>query len=106
MRVMTGLELGYSRVARFRVRLRLALLIAAMASFAQVAAATGPAALTGQYRHDCAPYDGPAFTISLATPKHQHEYLLKATVPLEQAAGTQEQGQDLRKVEAFLGGES
>ena len=99
---MTGLDMADSRVARFRVRLRLALLIAAMASFTQVAAATGPAAYTGQYRHDCAPYDGPAFTISLATPKHRHEYLLKATVPLEQAAGKWTHGNMSRPGEASI----
>ena len=102
MRGMTGLDMADSRVARFRVRLRLALLIAAMASFAQVAAATGPAAYTGQYRHDCAPYDGPAFTITLATPKHRHEYLLKATVPLEQAAGKWTHGNMSRPGEASI----
>jgi hypothetical protein len=102
MRGMTDLDMADFRAGRFRVRPRMVLLFAATASLAQAAAATSPAAYTGQYRHDCAPYDGPAFTITLATPAHEHEYLLKATVPLNQAAGKWTHGNMSRPGEASI----
>ena len=102
MRGMTGLDRADVRMARFPVRRRMALLIAAMTAFAQAAVATGPAAYNGQYRHDCAPYDGPAFTVTLPTPRARYEYLLKATVPLNQAAGKWTHGNMSRPGEASI----
>lgn len=43
--------------------------------------------LSGTYRSDCAPYDGPAFQISLPAPSLKGAFLLRADVPLEDAVG-------------------
>jgi hypothetical protein len=102
MRGMTDLDMTDFQAAPVHVRPLMVLLIAATASLAQVAAATSPAAYTGEYRHDCAPYDGQAFTVTLATPAHGHEYLLKATVPLSQAAGNWTHGNMSRPGEASI----
>jgi len=44
--------------------------------------------LRGEYRADCAPYDGPAFRITLPAAGRGHpQYELRANVPLSQLAG-------------------
>lgn len=102
MRSTTDLDMADFRVAAFQVYLRMALIFVATIALAQTAAATAPATYTGQYRHDCAPYDGAAFTVTLATADHRHEYLLKATVPLNQAAGKWTHGNMSRPGEASI----
>lgn len=53
---------------------------------ALLTAAAPPAPLIGTYRADCAPYDGPALRITLATPHHE-SLELAANVPLARMTG-------------------
>jgi hypothetical protein len=60
--------------------------LAALALLPLLAAA--PPALRGEYHADCAPYDGPAFRITLPAPgPGRPQYELAANVPLSQLAG-------------------
>ena len=43
--------------------------------------------ISGHYRADCAPYDGPAFIVVLPGPSSNSEFWLRANVPLQEAAG-------------------
>lgn len=43
--------------------------------------------LSGEYRPDCAPYDGAAFIVVLRAPSSKGELLLKANAPLQEAPG-------------------
>ena len=60
--------------------------LAALAALPLLAAA--PLALRGEYRADCAPYDGPAFRVTLPVPgPGRPQYELAANVPLGRLAG-------------------
>jgi hypothetical protein len=45
------------------------------------------ATLSGFYRSECAPYDGPAFRVSLPAPAFGGSFWMRADVPLDQAVG-------------------
>jgi len=68
--------------------MRKAIRIAILAGLSLLCAAR-PAAppLHGIYRRDCAPYDGPAFMITLLAPAQNGEFWLRANAPLAQIAG-------------------
>jgi hypothetical protein len=51
------------------------------------AASSASTLLRGTFRPDCAPYDGPAFSITLPHPASRSQFQLRANVPLSQAAG-------------------
>ena len=61
-----------------------------MTILAGLLACTLPAeqsSLSGHYRPDCAPYDGPAFIVVLPAPSLKSEFRLRANVPLQAAIG-------------------
>ena len=58
------------------------------AAAACTGAASAPDTLRGTFRHGCAPYDGPAFSVTLPHRASRSDFWLRANVPLSQARGT------------------
>lgn len=62
-------------------------LVLFLAAACSTTASSGQGTLSGTYRGDCAPYDGPAFLITLPLPAARSELNMRANVGIERAAG-------------------
>ena len=58
-----------------------------MAAGLTVSAQAASQTLSGEYRSDCAPYDGAAFVVTLTAAEPSHQFWLRANAPLSAAVG-------------------